>query len=195
MTGVSVALADWLFFTVDALLDLCDYERISSFALSVLPYVTWAALGLAALIAVQAIASLTLRVFELALVLLLLLLSLPQAALRAPRSALRLGSRRDTDCLTEEPPVPARVCPSIDSNWAPSRQGLPAPARVDRALVELGVPLCATDDDISHAYATITRDLYAQLLRDESQSRREACVRRLAHLNAAYETALGNVPR
>lgn len=185
--GVFPVLTDWLMYTLEALAELFDYNRVIEAVQIALPYLAWAGVGASMLLVSNAAGRIAIRAGELVLVALLYLLGLPIILVRS-LFAFSARLHPATNPFDEEPSVPATDAapgPPLFSH-APS-----PPDLLDRALSELGVAPQASDEEIRRAYLKLLREHHPQFLRHVPASTREASHLRLAEARQAYQIALG----
>jgi hypothetical protein len=191
--GVFATITNWVFFTADALLELLNYGRVLEAAKLALPYLAWTAIGATALLLSKSAYRVAVRSGEGVLVSLLLLLGLPYIVPNLLFSLVRQATQPVTDPFDEEPAMPLapvfpRPVPASSFMYSPTALEL-----MDRALINLGVPPDASDEEIRRAYLKLVREHHPQFLRHAPPSTREASRQRLAEVRESYELALGRL--
>lgn len=192
-SGVFTTITNWVFFTAEALLELFNYGRLLEAAKLALPYLAWTAIAATALLLSKSAYRFAVRSGEGVLVSLLLFLGLPYIIANFLFSLVRQATQPVTDPFDEEPAVPLapvfpRPAPADSFTYSPTALDL-----MDRALINLGVPPDASDEEIRRAYLKLVREHHPQFLRHAPPSTREASRQRLAEIRESYELALGRL--
>lgn len=190
-TSVVKAVWEWCAYVCDALITLFASDEILHLIQLLAPYVMWVLLGASLLLVADALLKLALRTSEFSLVSLLYFLALPVII---ARPCLAWTYKTATDPLDEEPDVPVDAGAFVHLDPFQANPSPSAAEKLEAALVELGVPLGASDQEIKRAYLKHLREHHPRFLRHAPRKTQEMSAEFMARIRQAYEIALGKLP-
>ena len=184
-------------YVIDAFAELFLIDYVALFFL-VAPYLCWALVGASALLIVELCVRSFLKTGEATVLSFLYLFGIP-GMVAAP--LFKKHKKTATEILEDESlfitPIDwskfHRLAWRRSESYASQRDPLAPTAaqKVDTALIELGVPLTATDDEIQRAYRRLLLQYHPDFFSKAPEATKERARKMTLKIRSAYDTAIG----